>query len=73
MYALIYVRYQHSYVLLFLCLYLLLHPAFVKFSSLVLARDDVVVGACDVLWVFGSVLEDVRARGDCSGRSGMNF
>ena len=29
--------------------------------------------ACDVLWVFGSVEEDVRARGVCSGRSGKNF
>ena len=73
MYALIYVRYQHSYVLLFLCLYLLLHPAFVKFSSLVLARDDVVVACLRCFVGVGNVGEDVRARGDCSGRSGMNF
>ena len=50
MYALNNVCYQHSYVLMFFCLCLLLHPAFVKFRSLVLARDDV-VDACGVLWV----------------------
>ena len=39
-------------ILMFFCSYvfLLLHPAFVKFRSLVLARDDV-VGACGVLWM----------------------
>ena len=42
---------MHSYVLLFLCLYLLLPSAFVKFRSLVLARDDGVGGTCSVLWV----------------------
>ena len=40
MYALIYVRYLHSYVLLFLCLYLLLRPAWCLIRSLVWARDD---------------------------------
>ena len=30
------------------CVFLLLLPAFVKFGSLVLARDDVIVGACCV-------------------------
>ena len=49
------------------------HCTVIEIRSLVLARDDVVVGACDVLWVFGNVGEDVRARGVCSGRSGKNF
>ena len=49
------------------------HCTVIEIRSLVQARDDVVVGACDVLWVFGSVEEDVRARGVCSGRSGKNF
>ena len=44
------VCYQHSYVLMFFCLCLLLHPAFVKFRFLVLARDDI-VGTCGILWV----------------------
>ena len=40
-------------ILMFLCsfVFLLLHPAFVKFRSLVLARDDGVVGTCGVLWI----------------------
>ena len=72
MYALIYVRYLHSYVLLFLCLlksfadnfylqcshcyssfvFLLLHPAFVMFRSLVPARDDVSQALCCSVGVY---------------------
>ena len=49
------------------------HCTVIEIRSLVQARDDGIVGACDVLWVFGNVGEDVRARDVCSGRSGKNF
>ena len=43
----------HSYVLLFLCLYKMLHCALVEMRFLVLARDDGVAGTCAVvLWMF---------------------
>ena len=41
----------HSYVLLFLCLNYLLHPAGGDMRSLVLARDDNVGGHC-IWWVY---------------------
>ena len=37
---------MYSYVLLFLCLYLLQHPAWFLIRSLVLARDDGIAGMC---------------------------
>ena len=72
----IYLQCSHcygSYVFIILCFVLSLHCTVIEIRSLVQARDDGIVGACDVLWVFGSVGEDVRARGVCSGRSGKNF
>ena len=53
MYALIYIRYLHSYVLLFLCLYYFRFRAladicaFIKIRSLVLARDDESRALCE--------------------------
>ena len=44
-------HHPHSYVLLFLCLDYLLHPAFGDMRSLVLARDDNVGGHC-IWWVY---------------------
>ena len=61
---------MYSYVLLFLCLYLLQHPACFLIRSLALARDDVVVDACDVLWVFTFNFrhKNIRTKGyiECS-------
>ena len=42
----------HSYVLVFLCLYLLMHPAWCMVRFIILARDDCIVGTCSVFGVF---------------------
>ena len=52
MHALIYVRFMHSYVLLFLCLLFIVakcscwHCSVIEIRSLVLARDDSVGSLC---------------------------
>ena len=52
----------HSYVLLFLCLNYLLHPACGDMRSLVLARDDNVGGHC-IWWVYTFFRQN--RRGGC--------
>ena len=49
---------MYSYVLLFLCLYLLQHPAWFLIRSLVLARDDGIVGMC-AKWVLQGKTQSV--------------
>ena len=67
----------HSYVLLFLCLNYLLHPACGDMRSLVLARDDNVGGHC-IWWVYTFFRQknksyDIECANVCSSELDVHY